>query len=191
MNAPNLASKPFLNSRPVWIVTSVAVAIALLFAVVNLRTYLHTTNVLAEQLALKERLQAEHDSIEAAARRDVAALDGVPWGSLRGRIVQTNAVLREHGFSWLQLLDDIERVLPYDLRMIQISPSVEQAGVTLNMQFVARNRDAMLDLIDTMIADPRFEDPLPRVERTPEESQGGGYNVSMTATYHPPEEPVQ
>ena len=191
MNAPNLASRPFLNTRPVWVVTSIAILIALVFAVVNVRTWVHTTDVLAEQLALKERLEAERDAIETAARRDVAALDDVPWGSLRARVTQTNRVLREHRFSWLQLLDDIERVLPYDLRMIRIGPSVEQEGVNLNMAFVARNREAMLDLIDAMIADPRFEDPLPRIEKTPEDSQGGSYNVTMTAVYNPPEETVE
>ena len=65
-----------------------------------------------------------------------------PWRSLAARVNAANAILREHAFSWLQMLNDIERVMPYDVRLTKIAPSVGSDGVALSIEVIARNRDA-------------------------------------------------
>jgi Tfp pilus assembly protein PilN len=85
------------------------------------------------------------------------------------------------------MLDDIERTLPYDIRLTKIAPKVEVDTVNLSLTAIGRTRDALLEFLDRLIADPAFSEPTPQSEITPEES-GLGYVLTLIVTYHPPEE---
>ncbi len=118
----------------------------------------------------------------------LAELEKVPWRSLASRVSGTNLVLREWGFSWLDLLDDIEAVMPREVRVIRIGPSVGPDEVTLNLMVVARSRDAMIELLQNLINDPSFSQPIPIHEGFPEESRTAGYDLTLRVNYHPNEE---
>ena len=188
MILPNLASKPFLNTRPVWLVTGVAGFLTLLLVVLNIVFYVSSNRTLAPQIDERDRLQAEHDVLVEELEDQVAVLAKVPWRSLLARVNATNLILREHDFSWLKLLDDIERVMPYDVRIVQIAPTVGTSQVNLNLTVVTKNRDAMLEFIENLIADPSFSRPTPSQERTPEESNEVGYMLALTVQYRAGEE---
>lgn len=189
MITPNLASRPFLNNRPVWLLTVAAFAAALLLIILNIRLFLVADRALDDETAKRDQLELRVAELEERLRSEVTTLERVPWRSLRGRVDAVNLVLREHAFSWLQMLDDIERIMPYDVRLTRISPVVGTDGVSLSFEVIARNRDAMLELLDNLIADPRFEEPAPSAEGTPEESGTGVYTLSLTVLYRPPEVP--
>ncbi|MGD9253688.1 MAG: hypothetical protein PVG92_07115 [Holophagae bacterium] len=186
MIAPNLATRPFLNNRPVWLVTAVAATLALVLVGLNLRLHMVAARNLGTEIARRDVLRAQVDEIDRQLRVDTAALEKVPWRSLERRVEATNMVLREHAFSWLVMLDDIEQVMPYDVRLTRISPNVKPEGVNLTFEVVARNRDAMLQLIDNLIADPQFEEPQPSAERSPEETSSGVYMLSLRVLYLQP-----
>ncbi|HSN53939.1 MAG TPA: hypothetical protein VLT32_04675 [Candidatus Sulfomarinibacteraceae bacterium] len=187
MIAPNLASRPHLNTRPVWLVTAVAVVVALAFAAANVWVWVSSSRELAEQLVRQEQLEAEHRRLAAEVGEQVESLNRVPWRSLAGKINAVNSVIREHEFSWLGMLDDIERVLPYEVRLTKIAPKVDVDSVNLSLMAIGRTRDALLEFLDNLIADPAFSDPTPQSEITPEES-GLGYVLTLTVTHHPPAE---
>jgi hypothetical protein len=187
MILPNFASRPFLNTRPVWLVTAASGALALVFVVLNIVTFAGSNRTLAPQLDHRDRLRAEKAELEHELRGRLLEMEKVPWRSLRARVSATNVVLREHGFSWSRLLEDIERIMPYDARLVNIGPTVGPEGVLLNLMVVARTRDAMLELLENMIADPSFSEPLPRGEKGPGDAETAGYELSMTVKYHPPE----
>ena len=183
MITPNLASRPFLNVRPVWVMAIAAGILALILIGLNVRFYLVTNRTLGDELVTRDTLEEEFQNLEAGAREDIAVLNKIPWRSLRAKVDATNLVLREHAFSWLKMLDDIERVMPYDVRLIKISPNMGPDGVMLNLDVVARNRDAMLDFIDNLVADSRFDEPALANEETPEESDTGTYVLRMRVVY--------
>jgi hypothetical protein len=185
---PNLATRPFLNTRPVWIVAAVAGLLTLILIGFNLRLYLVANRYLDDETAMRDELEHRYSALATEVRTHVNVLEKVPWRSLEGRVDATNLILHKHSFSWIEMLDDIERVMPYDLRLTKISPSVGPDEVTLSLVAIARNRDAMLDFLDNLIADPRFENPTPSSERTPEETTLSTYLLSMRVTYRPHEE---
>jgi Tfp pilus assembly protein PilN len=185
---PNLASRPFLNNRPVWLLTIAAAVVGVVLIALNLRLYLVADRTLESETKTRDELQREVDQIEDRLRSDVAALQNVPWRSLKGRVEATNLILREHAFSWLVMLDDIERVMPYDVRITKISPSVGSDGVNLAIEIVGRHREALLELLDNLIADPRFGEPSPQSERTPDETASGLHSLSLRVLYLPPGE---
>ena len=188
MITPNLASRPFLNTRPVWVMTIAAGFVALVLIVLNVRFFLVTNSTLGDELVTRDALETKYEELDAEARKEIALLSRVPWRSLRSRVDATNLALREHAFSWLRMLDDIERVMPYEVRLVRIGPTMGPDGVMLSLDVVTRNRDAMLDFIDNLIEDPRFDEPALGNEETPEESDTGTYILKMRVLYLSAEE---
>lgn len=186
MIAPNLASRPHLNTRPVWIVTIVAAFFALVFAAINTSVWVKSSRSLEEQILLYEQLEEDAQRLGAEVEEQAASLNRVPWKSLTAKVNQVNGVIREHEFSWIGLLDDIERVLPYDVRLTKITPKVDADTVNLSLVAIGRTREALLELLDTLITDPSFSDPTPLSEMTPEES-GFGYVLNLTVVHNPGE----
>jgi Tfp pilus assembly protein PilN len=185
MITPSLASRPFLNTRPVWVMTIAAGVIALILIALNLRFFLATNRAVEDEIATRDALEERYGELNSEARQEIAMLDRVPWRTLEARVNATNLVLQEHAFSWLQMLDDIEHVMPYDVRLTRITPSVSPEGVMLAFEVVARNRDAMLNFIDNLVEDPRFDDPVLASEKTPEDSNTGTYVLNMRVQYLP------
>jgi len=186
MIAPNLASRPHLNTRPVWIVTIVAAFLALIFAVVNTSVWIKSSQSLEEQILTYERLKEDAERLTTEVEEQAASLNRVPWKSLSAKVNKVNGVIREHEFSWIGLLDDIERVLPYDVRLTKITPKVDTDTVNLSLMAIGRTREALLEFLDTLIVDPSFSDPNPLSELTPEDS-GFGYVLNLTVVHHPGE----
>lgn len=185
MITPNLATRPFLNTRPVWLVTAAAGLATLILLALNLRLFLVANRSLEDEMASRDVLLERHQLLETEVRKDIGALERVPWRSLTRRVEATNLILREHAFSWLGMLDDIERVMPYDVRLTRIAPSVGADGVTLSLELIAHNREAMLQLLDNLIADPLFSSPTPSSEATPEGETTADYVMSLRVNYHP------
>lgn len=186
MIAPNLATRPHLNTRPVWLVTAVAALLALIFAAVNVSVWLKSSRTLEEQILRHDGLETEFEQLSAEVGAQAESLNRVPWRSLTARVNAVNTVIREHEFSWIGLLDDIERVLPYNVRLTRISPKVDVDRVNLSLTAIGRSREALLDLLDALIDDPSFSEPTPGSEVTPEES-GFGYVLTLTVVHHPGE----
>jgi hypothetical protein len=144
---PNLATRPFLNTRQVWLVAGAAGVLAIILTILNVRLYLASTTDLGAELTRRDELEERYLQLETEVRADVDALQKVPWRTLSGRVQATNLILHQHSFLWLQMLDDIEAVMPWDV--------------------------------------PRFAEPTPRTEKTPEETEAVGYVMSLRVIYLP------
>jgi hypothetical protein len=188
VNLPNLASRPLLNSRPVWVVTAVAGFLALIFVALNVNLYFHSSEAQEEQSAMRRRLITESRELRGELADHIRALEGVRWSALGSRVAGLNLVLRSHSFSWLDLLSDIEGILPWNVRLIRVAPNMSKEGVTLDINGTAQTRDSWLEMIENLIDDPRFENPIPRDERLPEGSPTSGYSFTLAVTYLPSEE---
>jgi len=187
MMIPSLSSRPFLNTRPVWAVTALAAGLGIVLLAVNIGLYISSNRRLEEQLVRRAELTGRVRALSAELRKDTAALEKVPWKKLKLRAERLNGILHEYAFSWQRLFRDLGAVLPREVRLYRISPDVSDKGVVLTIAGTARNREALLQLLQNMIDDPRFEDPLPRSETTPEGAAGTGYEFRMKVNYLPEE----
>jgi len=183
---PNLSSRPLINARPVWLLTAVAGFLTVVLLIVNIQMYRSSNRHLAARLETRDQLDGERSRLEQQVQAGIKALDGVAWRGLEAQVTELNLILREHNFSWSAMLRDIERVMPYEVRLTQIGPRVSTEGVTLGLEGVAKTRDAMLVFMENLIADPSFEEPLPRAETGPEEANTPGYVFTLSVTYRPP-----
>ena len=184
MRMPNLAGRPFLNTRPVWAFTVTALVLGVILLAVNAALYVSSNSRLREQLRRRDALRSQLSELRGQVEKDVAAMHKVPWKRLQRETAGLNSILEAYGFSWQGLLRDVGAVLPRQVRLQRISPTVTKEGLSLGLKGTAQSRDAILQFLQNMIDDPHFERPLPRSETTPEEA-GVGYEFVIKVFYHP------
>ena len=93
-----------------------------------------------------------------------------------------NARLAERAFSWSELLDRLERIVPDDVRIESISPSFAKDGmVHLSLQASAKNSQGMVHTLDQLNRDNRFANAFPTSELKTNE----GYHFGIMVDYRP------
>ena len=140
----NLAGRPYRDYRPLYAVvvaTSILIAIMLLNNIETGYRYVRDTRTTRDKIAqVDSQTDAENRRTEDAYQR----LRGVNVKLLSDQAQFVNARLAERAFSWSELLDRLERVLPDDVRIESISPSFAKNGIVhLAMQGLAKNGDGM------------------------------------------------
>jgi hypothetical protein len=151
----NLASQPFRHDR------------ALLAASIGVSSLLVITFGVLVTLAMADDRQMADTRAEIArltgVLRTVAADQAQQDTILRQpqnaevleRSVFLNDLLLRKGISWTRIFADLEKVLPHNVRIIQIHPTVDaQNRVTLDMQVGAESPVPVIKLIETMAEAP-------------------------------------
>jgi type IV pilus assembly protein PilN len=144
----NLASQPFRRDRPMLIGS--AIAGALLFGLLCL---LVTLNVMD-----RRRLASTRDEIARLDGRlrtiavEQAKLDAVlrkpENAQVLDRSLFLNSLIYRKGISWTRLVADLEQILPHNVRVISIHPSVNaQNEIVLEMSVGAEQTEPLLQLL--------------------------------------------
>ena len=158
----NLASQPFRRDRAM-IVASAAVALLLVVALGALIALAvadhnqmgdvrHEIARLNQSIRDATKTQAEYDGIlRQPANAEVLE-----------RSVFINSLLYRKGISWTRLLADLEKVMPPDVRVLNVRPYITgrnitgQNQVTLDLMVGAQTGDAITPLYTAMESSPLF-----------------------------------
>jgi Tfp pilus assembly protein PilN len=186
MLRPNLAREPLLDTRPVLAVSLALAAVAFVLTAVSLIDFLNARGREREQSERLSALRQEHQrlraEVEAASRR----LAAVGWKQLESEASSLGSVAAKRRLSWSQMLADLERVVPWNVRLTSINPGVDDKGlITLSLTGVAADRESWLQLIARCFADSCFSDPRPASEEAPIASGSQGYQFVLSVKYTP------
>jgi len=178
----NLAAKPYRDYRPYIAVMAIGWLLVALMALNNLDTwyrYQHDTKTTREEIAsLQHQTELEQGKLQAAEQR----LHSVNVPLMTAQTQYVNSVLAERAFSWSELLDRLERVVPDDVRLLSISPSFNKNGlVHLSLACVGKTGQSMVSVIDRLNADPHFARPFPSAET----NTGTAYEFGISVDYRP------
>jgi Tfp pilus assembly protein PilN len=213
----NLARRPFVNERPVRRAALLLAVAGLGLAAVNGWLYTRYAIERGANEGELNRIEAEIESEErqaTALARQLAAADLTQQNEL---VAFLNQRIAERTFGWSVLFDRLEDLLPQDVRLVSLSPKeidprdrnraaaagAARTEVRFNLAIagVARQPEAVLELIDALFADPAFRDPdlhqetfrtgevqftldvvyLPRVAEALVDSAGGAASPDGTA----------
>lgn len=179
----NLASKPFRDYRPIWLVAAALAIVSVLMLIDNARTaYRYFANTEAKRAEI-DRLQKQTDDEERQAKSIQEQLRGFNRKSLNMQTQFINGQIAERAFSWSKLLDQLERVVPKDVRLTSLNPTVNADGSTrLLLNCVAKSSDGLVDLIQRMQADPHFVSPFPQQQNI---MDTGLHQFSIETGYRP------
>ena len=184
----NLASRPYRDYTPVNLVAASMFVLMLILAWLNFNTMLRykvETKATRAKLA-KVETDIEHErKLQGMSEQRLTGLD---LNRLGAQTKFVNAQLAQRAFSWSTLLDELESVLPEDVRILSIAPAFTETGeITLGLTFHTKSTDGMVRTINSMNADPEFRDPFPSNESQIE----GGYAFDLSVRYLPPGLPLK
>jgi Tfp pilus assembly protein PilN len=178
----NLAGRPYRDYRPLYavvVVTSILIAIMLLNNIETGVRYVRDTRTTRDKIA---QIEAQVDTENRRAEDANARLRGVNVKQLSDQAEFANARLAERAFSWSELLDRLERVLPDDVRVQSIAPSFGKNGIVhLTMQATAKSGDGMTRTLDRLNHDRSFASPFPTAENHTDQ----GYDFGIGVDYRP------
>ena len=174
----NLATKPFVELRPLFARLRLAM-IALAVLAVGLGFWLHALNgqgrvAQAQMDALKTRhFQQERQMNEARMRQpqNMAVLE---------RSQFLNALFARKSFSWTAVMMDLEKVLPVGVQVTSIEPVITKNGdVNIRLR-VSGDRDRAVQLVRNLETSQRFVSPRLANEAAQKQGSQGG-NVVQAA----------
>jgi type IV pilus assembly protein PilN len=178
----NLASQPFRRDRAL-LAASIAVSLALLAtlgALISLgmadRAQMKDVRAGINQLNSRIRtVSAEQSRLDSVLRQPENA-------EVLERSVFLNELLVRKGISWTRIFADLEKVLPFNVRIIQIHPIVDaQNRVTLDMQVGAESPEPVIKLLQTMAQAP-FSKPDIKLQQSPTQAEPL-YRFRVSAEY--------
>ena len=178
----NLASRPFRDYRPVYAVVVVMALLTAFLALNNVDTFLRyrteTKTTRANIDKLEQQIADEQHKTDTLSQR----LKGVDLKLLASQTEFANAQLAERAFSWSELLDRLERVLPSDVRLQSVVPAFAKDGlVHLSMTCITKTGDGLNATINRFNGDPRFANAFP----TNQTLNGGEYRITLGVDYRP------
>lgn len=153
----NLASEPFRRDRPALVATVAAglTLTALLATLVTLSVAesghaAQTRQAIGKLQTKLSQLAADQAQLEAVLRKPENA-------EVLDRSAFLNALLVRKGISWTKVFDDLEKVLPHNVRLITVRPQVNaQNQITLDMVVGAESGEPVVEMLKRLESSERF-----------------------------------
>jgi len=179
----NLAARPYRNYRPVWITVGLLSFVTLALMLYNVdaayRYFVNTKETRARIAAIDQEAATELSRNQIVE----ANLKSVNVNDLARQTSYINARIAERAFSWSQLLDQLERVLPRDVRLVQLNPSVDDQGAThVQMSLESKTPAGLIKTLRQLQGTPYFSRPFPLSQSTRE---GGLTSFHIQMDYNP------
>jgi Tfp pilus assembly protein PilN len=185
----NLASQPFVNSRPVRRLVFVLWCLSVLLIAANL--FLYTRHFTGQQ-ARRDRLDAltEREGREsgrlAELEGELAGFD-LDWQNRQVNFL--NVRIAERVFPWSRLFDRLTEALPRQVRLTRLRPRIESLSgavggpeetVRLEIRGQARREEAILEFVGELFEHAAFRDPNLSSETRRSRSKTTEFDLSVT-----------
>ncbi|OFV81767.1 MAG: hypothetical protein A2Y78_01020 [Acidobacteria bacterium RBG_13_68_16] len=183
---PNLASSPLPDVRPVLVVGVALALVAVVLTGISLGEFIRARGTEKAATSALVRLQARRSELATKVGANNRRLASVGWKALQAETVAMQEVVARRTLVWSQLLAEFERLVPWDIRLVSIAPTIDKNGsVLVGLSGVAASREAWLKLIALLFVDRKFSEPLPTAEESPSATNGQGHRFSLTVRYWP------
>lgn len=185
----NLASQPYQNMRTFWIRWITGLAVLL---VITLGLLSYTASKLIDAHHQQQAIDSIQTSIAALTDRETKAkqfLNQPDNRATRDRSQFLNEVFHRKAFSWTQVFQDLERVMPARLHVISIHPELTTSNqLEIKLVVGGDSHDRALELVKKMEDSKRFQDTLINQESRSvggPASGGDAVQFDITAQYVP------
>src|SRR5579864_5634885 len=157
----NLATEPFRRDRPMLVASAalaLVLAIMLGFEVTTIRSERHQG---ADIHVTIDRLNAQLRGITGEQAKLTALLRRPENAEVLERSLFLNTLIDRKAISWTKLFADLEKVMPYNVRVVSVRlPEVDSNNrVLLDMVVGAKDVAPMLELERHLEVSPQFEEP--------------------------------
>jgi len=167
----NLASQPFRSDRAI-LAASIAVTLLLCGTLsVLISLALADRAQLADVRSDIDRLNRQTRQVAAEQSKLDAALRQPENAEVLEHSVFFNDLLRRKGISWTRIFADLEKTVPYNVRVVQIHPTIDaQNRIVLDLQVAAESSEPVIALMKSLENAP-FSNPQPKTQQAPSQSE--------------------
>ena len=192
----NLATRPFIELRPLYTRLRIWMAVLVLLAV-PLWLLLHTEQQKA--IIAISRVNAMQANVQRLERQQQSYQTLMRQPENAAVLTQSdllNGLFRKKAFSWTATMTDLETVLPPGVQVLSIDPVVARDGrVAIHLR-VSGARDRAIDLMRNLEKSRHFASPRLEGESlasstsegnpsAPQTATGGNVNFDIVAGYRP------
>jgi len=192
----NLATRPFVELRPLFARLRIAMA-ALVVTAIGLGIGLHYLNVRASAAqAQMDSLKQQTDAFVAERQANEARMMQPQNQAVLYRSKFLNGLFERKSFSWTSVMMDLESVLPAGIQVTSIEPVITADGETSIRLRVNGERDRDVELVRNLERSQRFLAPRLVSETAQMQEQGrmagapqvgvpGGVEFEIMSGYNP------
>jgi hypothetical protein len=179
----NLASQPFRRDRAMVVASS----LVCLLLLASLGVLIHLANednmqlgdVRHEVALLKKQVQSVNDQ----QAKFNAVIHRSENETVLERSVFINTLLRRKGISWNQIFTDLEKTIPYNVKLVRIRPTVDEQGyVTLDMTVASESNGPAVGALKAFQENPKFG-AVEWKNITPPSQTEPLYRLALNVTY--------
>jgi type IV pilus assembly protein PilN len=159
----NLATQPFRRDRPV-LIASLAVAVLMTATLAMLLFLVWVEKDEGRETARAiEQARGRLDALVAEERRLTQVLMKPENAAVLERSLFLNELLARKGISWTLIFQDLEEVVPHNVKLVQIRPQLrtdpqtpDRNEVLLEMVVASQSAEPVIDLLRALESSPRF-----------------------------------
>ncbi|CAN5621388.1 hypothetical protein BH10ACI4_BH10ACI4_24280 [soil metagenome] len=179
----NLATRPFVELRPLFAKLRLAMMVLALIAV-GLGFWLHALNVRASAArAQMDALRAKTFAFQQEKQANEARMRQPQNRGVLDRSQFLNAAFAQKSFSWTAVMMDLERVLPVGVQVTSLEPQIAKDG-SVNIRLrVSGDRDRAVMLVRNLEKSQRFV--APRLANEAAQAAESGRNGGAVSTVAP------
>jgi type IV pilus assembly protein PilN len=175
----NLATRPFIELRPLYARLRLSAA-ALTLAAVAFGAALHFLNAKAREAeAQMNALKTKTQGYQQLRQRNEARMRQPQNMAVLERSRFLNALFAKKSFSWTAVMMDLERVLPAGVQVTSIEPAATKSGEVNIRLRVSGERDRAVELVRNLEKSQRFISP--RLANESSQVQEGSATGASTA----------
>ena len=180
----NLATSPQPNNRPFLAYSALLGIVGVIaFALLSVASY-HSWRA---NRALHADMARWSDMIEQDQRRQqaLAAEFRTPADQqILGRSAFLNSLIDERTFPWTKLFTDLEQTLPPGVRVVSISPKLENGRAEITLDVGSLTDEAKIQFLEAVEKSKTFSGLVVKSERRPNEAGSSDRTVmSLTVWY--------
>jgi hypothetical protein len=180
----NLSNRPFYNQRLISVVVAVIAIVALGLTAFNGWELYTESKARADLRARIVKDQGEATRIQREAETQHRLVDPKIMNALAANTREANTLIDLRTFSWTIFFGLIEKAMPYDARLVAVSPRIEKKEFRVALLVASKTADDVAALVKALEATGAFYDILPG--QTTVNDQDGTIQTLLDTSYYPP-----
>lgn len=184
----NLATQPYEDAR---LYLSKWGGLVLVLALATTGLVWFTVHSVRRSSDISKKLAIVRGQIAQIDREKAKAAEMLALPKNHGTVQKSeylNSILARKAFSWTTVFSDMEKIMPPGLRVLSISPALdEQNQLQVHIMVGGASRDRAIELVQNLEKTPRFRDVALRSDTLNElTTTTGRYSQSTTAEEQDP-----
>lgn len=160
----NLASRPFRNEALFYFIYAMAVVAVVGLSFYNWLSYVHyadNSRTIKEEILQKESVlrRQQHE-----LRYYEGAFEPQKLEELESLVDFVNRIISRRKFSWTELFNNFENLMPPRIMMVSISPIVEGGKIKINLRLIGDGYPNILKFIENLEQAAVFSSVYPTTE---------------------------